>query len=155
MHAFITKATPQGWETNSTESNLTLPNYISSPSLWVYLSIYLYHFQCLLSVSYSFQSTGFLSSFLKFFILFMFGCAGSLLLQGLSPVVESRGCSGPRVWASHGSDLSCCGGWALECQGFCSCGSRVQESESQSRSVVSNSETPWTIQSMKFSRAES
>ena len=54
----------------------------------------------------------------------MFGCAGSLLLQGLSPVVESRGCSGPRLWASHGSDLSCCGGWALECQGFCSCGSR-------------------------------
>ena len=47
MHAYITKASPWGWETNSTESNLTLPNYIHSPSLWVYLSIYLYHFSVL------------------------------------------------------------------------------------------------------------
>ena len=46
-------------------------------------------------MSYSFRNSGFLPSLKKKIILFMFGCAGSLLLPGFSAAAESRGCSGP------------------------------------------------------------
>ena len=61
------------------------------------------------------------------FVLFIFGCTGSWLLQGLSLVAASRGHSRVVVcWASHFGGFSCCRALALECSGFGGWGMRAQ-----------------------------
>ena len=68
-----------------------------------------------------------LFDFLKFIYVFIFGCAGSLLLSGLFASCGEWGllfsCS---VWASQWSGFSCCRAWVLECIGFRSCCSWAQ-----------------------------
>ena len=54
-----------------------------------------------------------LSLFLSFLKLFICGCAGSSLLQGLSLVVVSRAALGCGAQASHCLRLSCCGAQTL------------------------------------------
>ena len=57
--------------------------------------------------------------------LFIFGCAGSLLLQGVS---ESRGCSLVAVFRLLLAVASlCCGAWARGHSGFSSCGTWAQQ----------------------------
>ena len=64
-----------------------------------------------------------------FLFIYIFCCAGSsLLLRGLSLVLSEWGllfrwCS---VRASHCSNFSCCGAWALGLEGFSSCGAGPQ-----------------------------
>ena len=54
---------------------------------------------------------------IKFFLnLFIFDCAGSSLLHGLSIVVASRGIFQCGMQASHCGGFSCCRAWALECK---------------------------------------
>ena len=82
-------------------------------------------------------------NFLKYFYLFIiFGCAGSSLLWGLSPVAGGRGHSSCGARASHCSSFSCCRAQALGSTGFRSCsmwapqlwlpGSRAQSSVAHS-----------------------
>ena len=53
----------------------------------------------------------------SFIYLFIFGCAGSLLLRGLfSGCTEQGLLSGWDAWASRG-DFSWCRAWALRCSG--------------------------------------
>jgi len=56
--------------------------------------------------------------YVSFFLIciYIFGCAGSSLLQGLL--------SGCGAWASHCGDFSCCRARALGCGGFNSCSSQ-------------------------------
>ena len=67
--------------------------------------------------------------FLKFnFCLFIYFCAGSLLLCGLSSSCEEWGLlSSWDVWASHRTGLSCYGGQALRHMVFSRCGSQALE----------------------------
>ena len=51
--------------------------------------------------------------------IYIFGCAGSSLLQGLL--------SGCGAWASHCGDFSCCRARALGCVGFSNCSSQDLE----------------------------
>ena len=64
--------------------------------------------------------------FLKFY-LFIFGCAGFLLLCGLFSSCEQGLLSNCSAWASYCSGFYCCGAWALECAGFSSCNSQALE----------------------------
>ena len=63
-------------------------------------------------------------SFLKILLfIFIFGCAGSLLLHGLFSSCSEQGLLlSCHVQASHWGSFSCCGAWALGCVGFSSCG---------------------------------
>ena len=61
--------------------------------------------------------------FFSIIYLFIFGCAGSSFLRGLSLVVVSGGYSSCGAWAFHCSGFSCCAAQALESAGFSSCDS--------------------------------
>ena len=83
--------------------------------------------------------------FFKQFYLFIYGCAGSSLLQGLfsSCCEQALGLfSSCRVRASHCSGLSCCGAGSLGAQAAVvaarglSCGSRVLEHRLNSRGTL-------------------
>ena len=53
---------------------------------------------------------------ITYFYVFIFGCAGSLLLPGFfSSWGEQRLLSGCGAWISHCSGVSCCWAWALGC----------------------------------------
>ena len=73
------------------------------------------------------------SVYFKIFVHFSFGCAGSSLLHGFSPVVERRGSSRVVVCGLPLQRLlllyacSCCGAQAVGCSGFSSCGSQALE----------------------------
>ena len=56
----------------------------------------------------------------------IFGCAGSSLLAGFSPVVGSRGHYLAVVHGSHCSGFFCCGARALGCAGLGNCSTWVQ-----------------------------
>ena len=61
------------------------------------------------------------------FRLFIFGCAGSLLLRGSFSVVENRGYPSCSAQAPHCSGFSCCTAWALGHMGFSICDSQALE----------------------------
>ena len=64
-----------------------------------------------------------LVSFLFSLNLFIFACAGSSLLCGLSSSCGEQGLlSSCHTWASHCGGSSCCGARALGHMGFGSCG---------------------------------
>ena len=69
--------------------------------------------------------------FINLFILFIFGCVGSLLLRTGFPQLRQVGATlHCGAWASHCGGFSCCGAWALGtrasvvvARGLSSCGS--------------------------------
>ena len=69
-------------------------------------------------------------------ILFIFGCAGSLLLCGLfSSCSERQLYSSCSARASHCSGFSCCRAETLRCAGLSSCGSQALERRPNSSSA--------------------
>ena len=63
-----------------------------------------------------------------FINLFMFDCAGSLLLHGLFSTCAEQGLlASCDIWASHCGGFSCCWAWALGFMPFSSCGSWALE----------------------------
>ena len=56
------------------------------------------------------------------YFFFIFGCAGSWLLQSFSSFGEWGLLSSWGVWASHSGGFSCCRIWVLGCMGFSSSG---------------------------------
>ena len=75
-------------------------------------------------------------------MLFIFGCARSLLLCGFF--------SSCRLRASHCSGLSCCGAQALLSSGFSSCDTWAQkfqllDSRTQAQQLCTGLVTPWHV----------
>ena len=75
-------------------------------------------------------------------MLFIFGCAGSLLLCGLFSSCSLR--------AAHCSGLSCCGAQALWSSGFSSCDAWAQklqllDSRTQAQQLCTGLVTPWHV----------
>ena len=62
-----------------------------------------------------------------YLLIFIFDCAGPLLLCGLFSSCGKWGYSVAAAQTSHRSGFSCCGAWALGHVGFSSCSSQALE----------------------------
>ena len=96
-------------------------NLLSVRSVCLFLSLYL----CI-------------SFFFKFYLLIIFGCAGSLLLHGFFSSCGQWGLLFSRDARTSGGDFSSCGVRAPGCSDFCSCGFRALEHRLASCGLISS-----------------